>query len=145
MKPYLTAHLRATTIVVSALLALLFVAVPLTHAQASTTAYNPHTATHHTYQQYGPYHPEVIASINATFGIYAYQALQVANCESGYNPSAYNASSGASGVFQVIPGTWAGTSQRWYSPFNSWANVAAAHEIFVRDGNSWKEWVCKPW
>lgn len=92
-----------------------------------------------------PYNPEVIASINATFGGYAPQALRVAYCESGYNPFAYNRSSGASGVFQIMPGTWAGTSKHWFSPFSAWANVAAAHEIFARDGNSWREWVCRPW
>jgi hypothetical protein len=125
-------------VVLTILLALLAITTfaHMTPAQASATASTAHSA---------PYNAEVIASINATFGVYAYQALRVAYCESGYNRFAYNRSSGASGVFQIIPGTWAGTSQRWNSVFNAWANVAAAHEIFVRDGHSWREWACKPW
>ena len=70
-------------------------------------------------------------------------AINVASCESGLNPGAYN-SSGASGVFQIMPGTWAGTSEAGASPFNAYANIVAAHQIFVRDGYSWGEWTCKP-
>ncbi len=103
------------------------------------------TFTHTPRAEASTLNTEVIASINVTFGAYAPQALRVAYCESGYNPFAYNRSSGASGVFQIIPGTWRGTSRAWSSPFSTWANVAAAHEIFVRDGNSWREWTCKPW
>ncbi len=51
----------------------------------------------------------------------------------------------AEGVFQILyPATWEGTSYASYSPYNAWANIQAAHEIFVRDGYSWREWACKP-
>jgi len=86
----------------------------------------------------------VTGEIQAVFGPYASQALHVAACESGYNPNAYNAGSGASGVFQFLPSTWAGTSFAGYSPFNASANIQAAHQVFVRDGYSWREWVCQP-
>lgn len=85
--------------------------------------------------------PDLIRSV---FGPYAGQALAVAACESGYNPSAVNPSSGASGVFQFLASTWAGTSYAGYSRFNAWANVNAAHQVFVRDGYSWREWTCQP-
>ncbi|GAC1367697.1 MAG: hypothetical protein NVS2B12_40640 [Ktedonobacteraceae bacterium] len=81
--------------------------------------------------------------IRGVFGANADQAIRVAECESSLNPYAYNPS-GATGLFQIMPGTWAGTSQAWSSPYNIQANVIAAHEIYVRDGYSWREWVCQP-
>jgi hypothetical protein len=60
------------------------------------------------------------------------------------NPNAYNGTLGASGLFQIIPGTWASTSYANQSVFNAWANVHGAYEIFKRDGYSWSEWECKP-
>lgn len=83
--------------------------------------------------------------IRSVFGAYAGQALRVASCESGYAPNAYNRSSGASGVFQFLASTWRTTSYAGYSRFNAWANIHAAHQVFVRDGYSWREWSCKPW
>jgi hypothetical protein len=59
-------------------------------------------------------------------------------------PNGLDASSGASGLFQFLRSTWAGTSYRYASPFNADANIRAAHEVFVRDGYSWREWVCQP-
>lgn len=86
----------------------------------------------------------VQSMITSTFGPYAGAALNVARCESGFNPNAYNASSGASGVFQFLHSTWLTTSYAGYSPFNAWANIQAAHQVFVRDGYSWREWQCQP-
>ncbi|GCE14710.1 hypothetical protein KTT_45690 [Tengunoibacter tsumagoiensis] len=87
--------------------------------------------------------------INATFGSYGPGAVRVATCESGLNPNAINpnpiAGSHPAGLFQILyPSTWNGTSQSGQSPYNAQANIQAAHEIFVRDGNSWREWACKP-
>lgn len=84
----------------------------------------------------------VPAMIRQTFGPYAGRALAVARCESGFNPSARNSSSGAMGVFQFMPSTWRSTSYAGYSPYNAWANIQAAHQVFVRDGYSWGEWSC---
>ncbi|HEU5438648.1 MAG TPA: transglycosylase SLT domain-containing protein [Ktedonobacterales bacterium] len=85
--------------------------------------------------------PDLIRSV---FGSYASGALAVARCESGFNPNAYNPSSGASGVYQFLASTWATTSYARYSRSNAWANVHAAHQVFVRDGYSWREWSCQP-
>lgn len=85
----------------------------------------------------------VVAMIDQTFGSYASGAINVASCESGLNPGASNPS-GAAGLFQIMPGTWAGTSEAGQSPYNASANIAAAYQIFVRDGYSWREWTCQP-
>jgi hypothetical protein len=92
----------------------------------------------------------VINEIVAVFGPnYAQGALGVSKCESGYDPNAWNSypilGSHASGVFQILyPSTWNTTSYHNQSPFNASANIHAAYQIFHRDGNSWREWQCKP-
>jgi hypothetical protein len=86
----------------------------------------------------------IVNAIESVFGGYGDQAVRVARCESGLNPNAYNASSGASGLFQLLRSTWSRTSYAGQSPFNADANIHAAHEVFTRDGNSWREWSCKP-
>jgi hypothetical protein len=91
----------------------------------------------------------VTGMIFSVFGPYAASALRVARCESGLNAYAYNhisvQGSHSIGVFQILyPGTWRSTAQAARSPYNAWANILAAHEIFVRDGHSWREWVCRP-
>lgn len=92
---------------------------------------------------------QVSSIISNVFGPYAPSALRVAQCESGLNPSAVNpmpiGNSHAVGVFQILyPSTWYGTSQAGASPYDAYANVRAAHDIFVRDGYSWREWQCQP-
>jgi hypothetical protein len=86
----------------------------------------------------------VSGMISDTFGPYAAQALAVAQCESSLDPWATNPSSDAAGVFQFLASTWAGTSYAGDSRYDAWANIHAAHEIFVRDGYSWREWSCQP-
>jgi hypothetical protein len=91
----------------------------------------------------------VINTIKSVFGVYAAGALNIARCESGYDPNAYNSypvgGSHAEGVFQILyPSTWSGTSYARYSPYDYNANIRAAYEIFHNDGNSWREWECKP-
>ena len=93
----------------------------------------------------------VINDIIAVFGSsYAQGALNIAKCESGYDPNARNSypigNSHASGVFQILyPSTWNTTSYAAYSPFEYDKNIRAAYEIFRRDGYSWREWACKPY
>lgn len=66
-------------------------------------------------------------------------AERVARCESGDNPSARNPD-GASGLFQIMPGTWAGTPYASQSPFDAVANARAAAWIYARRGGS--AWSC---
>jgi Transglycosylase-like domain len=77
-----------------------------------------------------------------TFGTYGEQALRIAQCESGLNAVAVNPSSMATGVFQFLPSTWATTSYAKQDPKDAKANIAAAYEVFKRDGFSWREWEC---
>ncbi|MBO0780760.1 MAG: hypothetical protein J2P37_18205 [Ktedonobacteraceae bacterium] len=89
--------------------------------------------------------------IHQVFGSYGDQAVRVAQCESTMNPGATNsyaiAGSHAAGLFQILhPSTWFTTAEgrAGHSPYDAAANIRAAHEIFVRDGYSWREWQCKP-
>jgi hypothetical protein len=86
----------------------------------------------------------IINEILAVFGRYGNQAVNVARCESGFDPNAINPASHASGLFQFLPSTWRLTSYASMSPFNASANIHAAYQVFSRDGYSWREWSCKP-
>jgi len=68
-------------------------------------------------------------------------ALRVAKCESNYNPYAVNRYSGASGLFQFLPSTWAGMPQHNQSVFDPTANAQAAALLYQRSGGS--PWSCK--
>ena len=68
-------------------------------------------------------------------------AFNVAWCESRYHPNSVNSSSGASGLFQFLPSTWAFTPQHNQSPFDPVANANAAAWLYHRDGPS--QWVCQ--
>ena len=86
----------------------------------------------------------IVAAANR-WGADANQLLRVAKCESGYNPNAYNASSGASGLFQFLATTWAANSVRagyaGASPFDAVANANTAAMMFARGQAG--QWVCK--
>lgn len=68
-------------------------------------------------------------------------ALRIANCESGYNPNAVNPSGDATGVFQFLRSTWAGTPYAGYSRTDAWANVQAGAWLYARQGPT--PWMCK--
>lgn len=87
--------------------------------------------------------------IDDVFGADALAATHIATCESSLNPNAVNSisigGSNAKGLFQILhPSTWSTTSEAGMSPFDARANAIAAHEIFMRDGHSWREWACRP-
>jgi soluble lytic murein transglycosylase-like protein len=52
-----------------------------------------------------------------------------------------NSSSGASGLFQFMPGTWAGTPWANQSPFDPVANAQAAAWLYSHYGPG--RWSCK--
>jgi hypothetical protein len=68
-------------------------------------------------------------------------ALRVAYCESRYHPNSVNSRSGAMGLFQFLPSTWAFTPYASQSPFDPVANTKAALWLYQRDGPS--QWSCK--
>jgi len=87
----------------------------------------------------------IIRSAAARWGADPAQLLRVAWCESRYNPSAYNASSGASGLFQFMPRTWAANSVRaGYSGASAFDAVASANTAayMFSIGQAW-QWSCK--
>src|SRR5215472_7595263 len=67
-------------------------------------------------------------------------ALRVAKCESNYNPYAVNRSSGASGLFQFLPSTWAASPYRASSVFDPSANAHAAAWLYQHSGPN--QWSC---
>jgi len=67
-------------------------------------------------------------------------AVRLAQCESGLNPYAFNRSSAASGLFQFLPSTWAGTPWHAQSPFDAASNAAAAAWLYRRSGAG--QWQC---
>jgi soluble lytic murein transglycosylase-like protein len=87
----------------------------------------------------------IIREAAAAQGADAGQLMRVAYCESRYNPGAYNASSGASGLFQFMPATWAANSVRagfaGASPFDPVAAANVAAYMFAR-GQAY-QWVCR--
>jgi len=87
----------------------------------------------------------IIRAAAARWGADPSQLLRVAYCESRYNPSAYNASSGASGLFQFLATTWAANSVRagyaGASVFDPVANANTAAYMFGI-GQA-RQWSCK--
>jgi hypothetical protein len=70
-------------------------------------------------------------------------ALRVARCESNYNPLAVNRYSGASGLFQFLPSTWAHTPYASQSVFDPAANSQAAAWYYNATGRTGGPWSCK--
>lgn len=82
----------------------------------------------------------IIYAAAAAYGQDGNALLAVAQCESGLNPGAYNASSAASGLFQFLPGTWATTPYAGSDIFDPWANANAAAWMWSVGRRG--EWVC---
>lgn len=79
------------------------------------------------------------------------EALVIMDCESNGNPNASNPYSGAAGLFQFLPSTWASTAPKAgypnTSPFDPEANVATAAWLANRYEQLgyyyWHPWSCK--
>jgi hypothetical protein len=79
-------------------------------------------------------------------------ALSVIRCESYGDPNAYNPYSGAAGLFQFLPSTWATVSPRagfdGASVFDPEANIGTAAWLTAyyasRGSDPWAAWACKP-
>lgn len=79
------------------------------------------------------------------------EALRIIDCESNGDPEAYNPYSGASGLFQFLPSTWATTAPNagypGASPFDPEANIASAAWLANRYEELghyyWQAWSCR--
>lgn len=66
---------------------------------------------------------------------------RIPRCESGWNPKDHNPTSGATGLYQFLPSTWATTRYAHHSIWTAkWQALAAAW--MLRQGRA-HEWVCK--
>ena len=83
---------------------------------------------------------EIITAAANRYGQSPSAMLAVARCESNLDPNAVNKSSGASGLFQFLPGTWKTTPYASYSIFDPWANANAAGWMWSVGRRG--EWVC---
>jgi hypothetical protein len=63
----------------------------------------------------------------------------VAACESGLRPWARNPSSGAAGLFQLMPIHWQGK----FDPYDAVANTQYAYGL-SNGGTDWSAWGCQP-
>ncbi len=79
------------------------------------------------------------------------EALAIINCESNGDPNAYNPYSGAGGLFQFLPSTWASTAPKAGYPdasvFEPEANIASAAWLAKRFEELgqyyWQAWSCR--
>jgi Transglycosylase SLT domain len=67
-------------------------------------------------------------------------AINIAYCESRYHPNSVNSSSGATGLFQFMAGTWSGTPWASKSRLDPVANAQAAAWLYARYGPG--RWTC---
>jgi hypothetical protein len=89
-----------------------------------------------------PYIAKIINDAFSPLGARAVQwAINVAYCESRYHPNSVNTDSGASGLFQFMPGTWSGTPWASQSPFDPVANSQAAAWLYSHYGPG--RWTCQ--
>ena len=78
-----------------------------------------------------PYIAKIINDAFSPLGPRAVQwAINVAYCESRYHPNSVNTDSGATGLFQFMAGTWAGTPWANKSRFDPVANAQAAAWLY---------------
>ena len=93
---------------------------------------------------HAPPPPYIAKIINAAFGPLGPRAVQwainIAYCESRYHPNSVNTSSGATGLFQFMAGTWSGTPWASQSRFDPVANVQAAAWLYKTYGPG--RWSC---
>lgn len=83
---------------------------------------------------------DIITQAALRYGQSPEAMLAVARCESNLNPTDVNPYSGASGLFQFLPGTWATTPYADYSILDAWANANAAAWMWSVGRRG--EWVC---
>ncbi len=83
----------------------------------------------------------IITAAANRYGQSSEAMIRVARCESSLNPNAVNRSSGASGLFQFMPGTWRTTPYANANIFNAESNANAAAWMWSVGRRN--EWVCQ--
>jgi hypothetical protein len=72
------------------------------------------------------------------------KSLQVAKCESNFNPRAYNPAGAWAGVYQQDTDFWKARARKWGHPgesvFNAYANVDVSLKMARSWG--WHHWGC---
>lgn len=68
--------------------------------------------------------------------------LRIPGCESSWTPGLAPNSAGATGLYQFLPSTWAGTPYGRRSIYSARWQAEAAHWLYTKDGGG-SEWVCK--
>jgi hypothetical protein len=112
------------------------------HAEAQAAAEAAVIAARSNHPPPPAYIAKIINDAFSPLGAGAVQwAINVAYCESRYHPNSVNSSSGASGLFQFMPGTWSGTPWHAQSPFDPVANAQAAAWLYSRYGPG--RWTCQ--
>ena len=128
-----------------------------TTPSATTTTTSPSNTTTTTSGGGGPWvHPPAVEQWRSLVEQYfpssrVEEALRIIDCESNGDPNAYNPYSGASGLFQFIPSTWATTAGPagfpGASPFDPVANTGSAAYLGNRYEDLglyfWTPWNCK--
>ncbi len=128
---------------------------PTTTTTPSAPTTNPPAATTTTQPQNWSFPPEVERWRGLVSQFFPSnrvdEALAILRCESNGDPDAYNPYSGASGLFQFLPSTWATTAPKAgypdASPFDAEANVASAAWLANRYEELgqyyWRAWSCR--
>jgi hypothetical protein len=88
---------------------------------------------------------QVVAAINLSCATYGHCAelWRKARCETGgtFDPRAINPGSGAAGLFQFLPSTWASTPYRMFSMMSPYASALAAG--WMHEQGRGGEWACQ--
>ena len=89
--------------------------------------------------------PELIDQAAAAYHVPAARMRRIGWCESNFLPGAVNPRTGAAGVFQWLPRSWAWASVQagfgGASVFDPYANIYTAAWAMSR--NLWGWWVCR--
>lgn len=83
---------------------------------------------------------QIIEDAMAAKGFTMYNLVDLARCESTYNPNAYNKSSGATGLFQYKKSTWGTTPYCNEDIWDPKAQTLAT--IWMFEHNRFREWEC---
>lgn len=89
--------------------------------------------------------PQVVEAVNLACAAYGFCSTlwRKARCETGgtFSARAHNASSGAAGLFQFLPSTWASTPYARFSVWSPYASALAAG--WMHQAGRGGEWTCR--